>query len=78
MQRGGNRELVSGRCVSFFLISLYASTWTHSIDGIVCMWDIRMEAPIRITQAHAGGLMGMAVHDQAPVFATCVCSSSLG
>jgi regulator-associated protein of mTOR len=73
MQRGGNRELVSGRCASSRLdLRCSYVCDAHSRDGVVCMWDIRMDGPIRITQAHQANMTGVAVHDHAPVFATCV------
>ncbi|GAA5955837.1 hypothetical protein JCM21900_001731 [Sporobolomyces salmonicolor] len=53
MQRGGNRELVSG-----------------SLAGDVCLWDIRLTEPIKVVQAHQGGMTQMAVHEHAPIFAT--------
>ncbi|KEI41870.1 uncharacterized protein L969DRAFT_83722 [Mixia osmundae IAM 14324] len=41
-----------------------------SRDGTVCVWDIRYSQPLRIVQAHQGGMVCMATHEHAPVFAT--------
>ena len=41
-----------------------------SVAGEVATWDLRMDDPLRIWQAHSDGLLASAVHDQAPVFAT--------
>lgn len=38
----------------------------------MCLWDIRWTEPLRTIQAHQGGMAQMAVHEHAPVFATCV------
>lgn len=43
-----------------------------SLAGDVCMWDVRLNEPIRKMQAHQGGMTQMAVHEHAPIFATCV------
>lgn len=40
--------------------------------GEVCLWDIRLTEPVRTIQAHRGGLVQLAVHEHAPIFATYV------
>lgn len=40
------------------------------LTGEVCLWDIRMDEPVKVIQAHSGGLSALAVHEHAPVFAT--------
>lgn len=55
MQRGGQRELVSG-----------------DTCGDVAQWDIRLEQPLRFFRAHQDGMPALAIHEHAPVFATCV------
>jgi len=48
----------------------------YRMTGEVCLWDIRRKTtPLRTIQAHQGGLVGLALHDHAPVFATYVVPS---
>jgi len=41
-----------------------------SIAGEVNFWDTRVSEPLGTVQAHQGDMLSLAMHDQAPVFAT--------
>lgn len=43
-----------------------------SLAGEVCLWDIRLTEPVRTMKAHQGGMVQLAVHEHAPIFATYV------
>ena len=73
MQRGGNRELVTGRYGFLslpYLLSNLITLRCNSVAGEVCLWDIRLTEPIKTVQAHQGGMTQMTVHEHAPIFAT--------
>lgn len=40
------------------------------MGGEFCVWDIRLQAPIRTVQAHQGGMTQLSVHEHAPLVAT--------
>lgn len=42
----------------------------RSLQGEVCLWDIRLTEPIKTVQAHQGTMTQLAVHEHAPIFAT--------
>lgn len=43
---------------------------TGSVDGTVCLWDIRLDKPIDHYQAHVNGMSAIDVHEHAPIIAT--------
>lgn len=43
---------------------------TGSIDGTVCLWDIRLDKPIDMYRAQTNGMSAIDVHEHAPVIAT--------
>jgi regulatory associated protein of mTOR len=43
-----------------------------SVDGTVCVWDVRSSMPTTVLNPQPHGLASLAVHNEAGVFATCV------